>query len=37
MGQWLCIPMIVGGIYLVATANRRRKRVEPIAGSESVA
>ena len=37
MGQWLTLPMIVGGIYLIATAKRRRIRVEPIAGSESVA
>ncbi len=37
MGQVLCLPMIVGGIYLIATAKRRRERVEPIAGAESVA
>jgi phosphatidylglycerol:prolipoprotein diacylglycerol transferase len=37
MGQWLCLPMIAGGIYLIATAAGRRQRVEPIAGSESVA
>jgi phosphatidylglycerol:prolipoprotein diacylglycerol transferase len=37
MGQVLCLPMIVGGIYLIATANKRRERVEPIAGAESVA
>ena len=37
MGQWLCVPMIVGGVYLIATAARRRTRVEPIAGSASVA
>ena len=37
MGQWLSIPMIIGGIYLMATAARRRIRVEPIAGTESVA
>lgn len=37
MGQWLCVPMILGGAYLMATAKRRRQRVEPIAGSESVA
>ena len=37
MGQWLCVPMIAGGAYLVATAARRRTRVEPIAGSASVA
>lgn len=37
MGQLLCLPMIAGGIYLIATAKKRRERVEPIAGGESVA
>jgi phosphatidylglycerol:prolipoprotein diacylglycerol transferase len=37
MGQWLCVPMILGGAYLMATAKARRQRVEPIAGTESVA
>jgi len=37
MGQWLTLPMILGGIYLMATARKRRVRVEPIVGSESVA
>jgi phosphatidylglycerol:prolipoprotein diacylglycerol transferase len=37
MGQWLTVPMILGGIYLMATAQRRRERVEPIAGTASVA
>jgi phosphatidylglycerol---prolipoprotein diacylglyceryl transferase len=37
MGQWLTLPMIVGGLYLVATSKRRRRRAEPIAGDESVA
>ena len=37
MGQWLSLPMILGGIYLMATAAKRRVRVEPIAGTESVA
>ena len=37
MGQWLCIPMILGGLYLMVTAARRRVRVEPFAGTESVA
>jgi phosphatidylglycerol---prolipoprotein diacylglyceryl transferase len=37
MGQWLCVPMIAGGAFLMATAAKRRQRVEPIAGSESVA
>lgn len=37
MGQTLTVPMILGGIYLIATAKGRRQRVEPIAGHESVA
>ena len=37
MGQWLSLPMILGGLYLMATAKKRRVRVEPIAGTESVA
>jgi phosphatidylglycerol:prolipoprotein diacylglycerol transferase len=37
MGQWLSVPMILGGAYLMATAKGRRDRVEPIAGTESVA
>lgn len=37
MGQWLCVPMILGGIYLMATAARRRARIEPTAGTASVA
>ena len=37
MGQWLCVPMILGGLYLMLTAARRRVRVEPTFGTESVA
>jgi phosphatidylglycerol:prolipoprotein diacylglycerol transferase len=37
MGQTLTVPMILGGIYLIATAKGRRQRVESIAGHESVA
>jgi phosphatidylglycerol:prolipoprotein diacylglycerol transferase len=37
MGQWLTVPMIAGGIYLMATANKRRIRVEPTVGPASVA
>lgn len=37
MGQWLSLPMILGGIYLIVTAKGRRERVEPFAGTESVA
>lgn len=37
MGQLLTVPMILGGIYLIVTARKRRERVEPIAGGPSVA
>ena len=37
MGQWLTMPMILGGLYLMITANKRRVRVEPTVGSASVA
>jgi len=37
MGQTLTVPMILGGVYLIASAKGRRQRVEPIAGTESVA
>ena len=36
MGQWLTLPMIIGGIYLIATAKGRRQRIEATAGSASV-
>jgi phosphatidylglycerol:prolipoprotein diacylglycerol transferase len=37
MGQWLSLPMILGGLYLMLTAKGRRVRVEPVAGDASVA
>ena len=37
MGQWLSLPMIIGGAWLMATAKGRRVRVEPTVGTESVA
>jgi phosphatidylglycerol:prolipoprotein diacylglycerol transferase len=37
MGQWLSVPMILGGLYFMLTAKGRRVRVEPVAGTESVA
>ena len=37
MGQWLSLPMIVGGLYLMLTAKRRRVRVEATARAASVA
>lgn len=37
MGQWLCVPMIVTGLVLIATAKRRRQRIVPVAGGGEVA
>jgi phosphatidylglycerol:prolipoprotein diacylglycerol transferase len=37
MGQWLSVPMIAGGLYLMVTAPKRRVRVEPTLGPASVA
>ena len=37
MGQWLSLPMILGGLYLMLTAKGRRTRIEPTAGTASVA
>ncbi|MCH4891826.1 MULTISPECIES: prolipoprotein diacylglyceryl transferase [unclassified Sphingomonas] len=37
MGQLLCLPMIAGGVFLIATARSRRHRVEAVAGQESIA
>ena len=37
MGQWLSLPMILGGAWLMVTAKKRRVRVEPTLGTESVA
>ena len=37
MGQWLSLPMILGGLYLMLTAAGRRVRVEPTVGTASVA
>lgn len=36
-GQLLCVPMILGGIWLIATSKARRQRVESISGTSSVA
>jgi phosphatidylglycerol:prolipoprotein diacylglycerol transferase len=30
MGQWLSLPMIIGGLYLVLTAKKRAGRVRPV-------
>ena len=37
MGQWLTIPMMLLGLWLIWTSASRRQRVEPIAGAHSVA
>ena len=37
MGQTLSLPLILGGAWLIATAKGRRTRVEPVAGTQSVA
>ena len=37
LGQWLSLPMIILGGWLMWTAKGRRQRVEPTAGTESVA
>lgn len=37
MGQWLSLPMIIIGLYLIVTAPKRRVRVEPTVGLESIA
>jgi phosphatidylglycerol:prolipoprotein diacylglycerol transferase len=34
MGQWLSLPMILGGLYLVATAAKREGRVQPVPADE---
>ena len=36
MGQWLSIPLIIGGGWLMLTAKKRRVRVEATAGTASV-
>jgi phosphatidylglycerol:prolipoprotein diacylglycerol transferase len=37
MGQWLTIPLILLGLWLVWTSKGRRQRIEPVAGPNSVA
>jgi len=37
MGQWLTIPLVLLGAWLVWTSKGRRQRVEPFAGTSSVA
>lgn len=35
MGQWLSLPMILGGVYLVLTASKREGRVKPVPADEA--
>ncbi len=37
MGQYLTMPLTILGLFLIATANKRRQRVESFAGTQSVA
>ena len=37
MGQLLCLPMIAGGIYLIATSAKRAGAVKPVAEPEAAA
>jgi phosphatidylglycerol:prolipoprotein diacylglycerol transferase len=37
MGQWLSLPMIFGGLYLVLTAGKRAERVRPVPADEAAA
>jgi phosphatidylglycerol:prolipoprotein diacylglycerol transferase len=36
MGQWLSLPMIILGLWLMWTAKGRRVRVEPTVGTAAV-
>jgi len=36
MGQWLTLPMIAGGLYLVATAQQRARRRDPVNSTVSL-
>lgn len=37
MGQWLCVPMILLGVWLIWSSKARRQRIEPVAGSDHIA
>lgn len=37
MGQTLCVPMMLLGIYLILTANGRRQQGDSVAGQNSIA
>jgi phosphatidylglycerol:prolipoprotein diacylglycerol transferase len=34
MGQWLSLPMIIAGLYLIFTADKRAERVKPVPADE---
>jgi phosphatidylglycerol:prolipoprotein diacylglycerol transferase len=34
MGQWLSLPMILGGLHLILTADKREARVRPVPADE---
>jgi phosphatidylglycerol---prolipoprotein diacylglyceryl transferase len=36
MGQYLTMPLIIIGLFLIATASKRRQRIEPFSGTQSV-
>ena len=37
MGQWLTIPLMLLGVWLMRTSKGRRQRIEPFGGTQSVA
>ncbi|MGQ0659915.1 prolipoprotein diacylglyceryl transferase [Sphingosinicella sp.] len=37
MGQWLSLPMILGGLYLIVTAKRREGRVSAVPAEDKLA
>jgi phosphatidylglycerol:prolipoprotein diacylglycerol transferase len=37
MGQWLTLPMILVGLFLLLTAGARKQRADAMAGSNSAA
>jgi phosphatidylglycerol:prolipoprotein diacylglycerol transferase len=37
MGQWLSLPMILGGLYFILTADKREARVQPLPADEPAA
>jgi phosphatidylglycerol:prolipoprotein diacylglycerol transferase len=35
MGQWLSLPMILAGLYLILTAAKRAERVRPVPADDA--